>query len=733
MAESPPDDQHLQVLQYQNQYEEEKVTFYLDSLPAASPEEVQTPPGGSIHSPGGSTHSPGGTDVVTTDGAAITPPHGGDKSVAQILSSRVAPFGSGNKTGETAPGGKDSTAQVVQEEEEIRFIDEDGDSQFDDDPASVLLPGDRGSEASPEQSNSEQPDSEKSQGRDDELAQTTAHTPTKEEIMTKFEETEKIFREKFLSPSLMDLSVEREAQMPSAVSSLSPIDVSSSAERLEHLVKVLEQLSYLRHQNEQLRRKCVFLEDTRYLLQVQNDMLMARDHGRSRTLFKQNQRMMQFFDTATSKMGLDMTPIRTHHMRHPSESSDILLHSTPQDKGGKLVRSQSDGSLDLVDMEFSIESAHESSHTTSVEKTTTSPTTREYFMSRADFHKKSRKLQQKWERVKKVFSGKPEHSTKPDAVSAEQLVQANTSKPPEKDRPPDLENLPKPGILLVGASTEEAPPTPNSIQSEPPEVHAHSEQQAHLEDVATAGKLKRSHSADSITSGSSNANQRFVFDDRSLSNQSQCSLDRTRYLRLEGRLERRRSSPTLSIHDNDKDYITVPGGTPRLIRSSSMKLMKSSTDLDMDGQSGKRVISSDAAKKAKAAWVRVKDIIHTRKDSLKKGKPHRVIGHAMSDGEISPDITLETRFHIGDGSETESRPSRDRTRRLRSAGGGKSSPLRPRHRTVGPGTVSPARKFKRQSLAHVMLSNAPGDVAALMGETLFIDHQHMQRYKIICK
>ncbi|KAK2149108.1 hypothetical protein LSH36_467g02000 [Paralvinella palmiformis] len=710
MANYLPYDEYSQIVSFQNDYDEQIVLFYLDFPP--SPSELKD---GEVLS-----------DDKTCSGSTKHTMEGEKPDAATCSSEKVQSSVQDGPQSESESGNalvakaeNDSRAQVVSgEDEEIRFIDEDAESQLDED-AVIVLPGDREPDSG---TGDEQPEEGKVKEEDDlegDLLEDTtgvSDPPSSADVMTRFEKVEKIFREKFLTPSLMDLSVKKEAElevMPAPP--VSPNGDTIFAEHLGQLIKVLQGLALLRQQNQQLRKKCNFLENTRYLLQLQNDMLMTRDFNRSRSRFKQNQRMMNFFDSAANKVNLDITPsTRPRQNRLPSDGIDEFHRPMLSEKGAKLSRSQSDGSLELVDMEFNIDT--DADHITSTEKASSS-NAREYFMSRADFQKKSRKLQQKWERVKKVFSGKPEHVAKTDAVSAEQLVKANTKPTLDKRRPPDLENLPKPESVL-----EDNPPTPNSVHSEPTELHACMEGAELDAELCAPPNLKRSFSADSISSGSSVGARPFTFEERSISNTSEISLERIRYLQLGGHLERRRSSPTLSIHDGDKDYISIPEGSARMVRSSSVKLMKSGAEIDLECRSGKKITSSDAAKKAKAAWVRVKDIIHTRKDSLKKNK--QLIVHALSDGEISPDDPcIEAKFHIGDGSETETRQSRDRTKKQRIKGSGasssssSSSQLRLRHRTVGPGTTSPGVKYKRKSLAHVVLGNSPTDVASMMGIT----------------
>lgn len=105
------------------------------------------------------------------------------------------------------------------------------------------------------------------------------HNNSSADIMEAYEEAEKSFQ------ALLSLPVKRTRsprqylrQISTPVSPVRSERCSSShqcvgLDQLDNLVKIMQQLSQLKEENNLLKRKCTFLEDSKTLLQAQNQML----------------------------------------------------------------------------------------------------------------------------------------------------------------------------------------------------------------------------------------------------------------------------------------------------------------------------------------------------------------------------------------------------------------------------------------------------------------------------
>ena len=104
---------------------------------------------------------------------------------------------------------------------------------------------------------------------------------TPEKIMSLFDQTEKQFREEFLSPDILNRAEKLGNESPGSPPAECKGDVSLGVSpcrapasptvglgNLDNLVRMMEVLSVVREENKTLKRKCAYLEDTRDLLQV---------------------------------------------------------------------------------------------------------------------------------------------------------------------------------------------------------------------------------------------------------------------------------------------------------------------------------------------------------------------------------------------------------------------------------------------------------------------------------
>ena len=462
---------------------------------------------------------------------------------------------------------------------------------------------------------------------------------------------------------------------------------------LGNLLRVMEHLSSVKRENNILKRKCSLLEDSRSLLNLQNQMLNA-------SRLKQMNKSESFISKAQSKVKHYLvSPIV-----HPSTHSYQRVHSdsgsgipmelmdSPKPKSPKgLKRSTSVGSMEELDLASPIlDSPHQLSH--SMDKQNKSSST---------MRKKVNKRFPKWSKMKRVFS-KPESGGKLEggAISAEEIIRVNKQKSP-KNRPSSLapsksfdhgdlggsisdDNCGATNSHLFVEPPRSSPPSPSSVKSEPGtafpattpvenEVKDVEQQPSATNSYVDIGDTKSVRTVVRTISQTESSYSTAGIDDRiSLSdNESEKSRSFEVAQQVGYPLVRRKSSPTLRKHgsvDNSSSFgLTTP---VEIRRSSSFKartkrqLMDGDRSISNTAYITENLLSPEDAKraqiqlrskdgevhkKAKAAWVKVKDIIHTRKDSIKKTRRRSISG--MEEFEISPEgsswedrITLQVVF-----------------------------------------------------------------------------------------
>ena len=504
---------------------------------------------------------------------------------------------------------------------------------------------------------------------------------TLESILATFERRELSFRKHFPVPE----TPKEEPASPPVVNQTSQY---VGLKDLDNLVRIMTQLSQLRDENSNLRKRCDFLTNTKSLMKIQNDMVHVKSM-RSKT--KPHTRLMQYLSTPAHTL---RTRDSSHSLVSPESSITGSAEPVVMRKAVKLHhRSQSMGSIDLLDIE--LEDATEN-HKDAAEK----PAKERGMRSREN--KKSKRFS-KWYRMKKVFTGKPEPSHKPESsgtISAEQLMKVNrrqhtisgTSSRDNKSpklrhttsvdaivlSPSDNSGLDTSRSVSQSTPSPQPPCSPCSFQSEPPMVLPGSADITDmLDDVAVAPSAEEAGATDSevhspriercesIASLSSDEEEEAAeIEDTTLPTEELVSDDGeepvTRYLSVTTSSEATRQSSTQSLQysstGDEKDaFFAVRPLTPETGYSSVMEIPHDSemehaemlssmyddefgiTDMTMNPDDESQC--SDAQKNRRSAWYRVKEIIHTRRDSL-KGKTAQWqdnLTDSPIEGEISPE------------------------------------------------------------------------------------------------
>lgn len=179
------------------------------------------------------------------------------------------------------------------------------------------------------------------------------------------------------------------------------------------------------------------------------------------------------------------------------------------------------------------------------------------------------------------------------------------------------------------------------------------------------------------------------------------------YLTVDKSLPRRQSSPSLSVkeaaeEDDVLDELAVTSDSRRpLHKSSSCK----SADLDLPKSPEFSSEGRQSKKSHRTAWGRVKDIIHTRKDSIRKRPKRERTGiDSEEPSEVDMEAILEDQWRSeGAGERTTPRTSPMAIRQHN----GRGEAL-----TTSPSSGHPKRSPTRTS----SYQGGPADMAALLGK-----------------
>ena len=453
----------------------------------------------------------------------------------------------------------------------------------------------------------------------------------KDAVLQKYEVQEKKFCERFLSGGDVNVSGYSSPHSPmSPVSDgTSSLDVPeikqyvAGTDHLGNLVKLLEQLSVLHEQNTVLRKKCAYLEDVKTLLKSRTlpaefvPMDSPKERKGESLITRAQTKVMHYLSTPSSNGTM---------RRESRVTSDSSADGRPRTLRS---RSQSVGSIDMVEDLTPVIKPAPSNHRNS--ETPKSPNTKSATLRlHSSSSKKHGKRFSKWMRVKKVFSGKHDHQSKSvdggGGISAEQLVRSNSKHSSKLTHMKSVDD----GLLNPRENAKaDIPPSPSSVQSEPNsfanddddyedyeeyvETHPpHSSSTPSTDGFPTLRTMPRLKDTDPPQVSLSDSEQADTTDKQTL--------------------QRRKSSPTLGFFRQNDEEPFSRGSISRLSRSSSL--------IETAG----RDQSQSPEKTQKSAWNKVKDIIHTRKDSLKKTR--KAAGRSLStgetggtdaDSEISPD------------------------------------------------------------------------------------------------
>ena len=422
---------------------------------------------------------------------------------------------------------------------------------------------------------------------------------------------------------------------------------------LTNLLVVLEQLEQVLRLNKSLERRCDFLRATRSLVKYQNDVLLSETKPRSRHLAARSMKRsastclpglsFDVCDTAyLSSLGADASSSKKRHFVETGSGAG----STPGNGSGAVAGYGLGHDFVVID----------GGTTGAGEKGLP-----------ACERKKSKKLQAKWEQVKKVFSGKTEafpRKTEEDPVNAAR----NAWKPKNRKskRFSTIVALNDVTIeTLRSASTqgkddgdlEREPSSPSSVKSEPTGTEAEGdiqflsvndgleregrkmERQRHSLDSAAdvspqSPREMKEEQAEKIDGGLKE-DERFVFPDDSrtspraesagsgsdaLDDSSAGGIVRSISLKIPAAGE----SPTAGVHLGvamSKSVPSSPITAPGQADEGQDEEVSQSHGVEPGGR-------------ARAAWGKVKDIIHTRRESFKL-KAHRQ-GEGQSKGSGHP-------------------------------------------------------------------------------------------------
>ena len=550
---------------------------------------------------------------------------------------------------------------------------------------------------------------------------------TEEEIMADFAHQEEQFELLRMQPPEKVARVANKRVFSPVIGCIPPPG-QAGLEHLSHLVCLMEQLSKLHEQNTKLKRRCVYLKDTQLLLRLQNKHLLNQPVRKDSRARIRPRGTMASLKSPKQKKG------------YISDSSDgeCLPAMEPRNKMKLAQRSLSVGSINVIDLEKPVGKTEKGKETKRLESV----------FSRSV-------LTSKWERVKKVFSGKPETPTKaePTTITAEQLVRANSRQSSSSVRHTSRHHhhhhhhrtltssksydggalLPFVGEDLyfeynLDRTNDFTPQSPISICSSDTPIPSVVTEPYEGTPTADSGLELEAQGSSMGSSVLSEESESRVHTYATRPGSDDDHLHHTQYLSVVNHMRRRQSSPALSMqeeamhHDQLTRELSAP--SPRLSRSSSFRSNKAdapnpcSTPEPAPPASEEHTRPRDKVRSTRSAWGRVKDIIHTRKDSLKRrNRRSHSAGDALPDGSISDGEYFLKRDYTDDDNwdlETSAPQSSSPKRRIRPRGStmAYSQPTSPeRGRQPSPIGQDSGTKFKPSTPA------TPMDVPGLSGRT----------------
>ncbi|XP_059145953.1 uncharacterized protein LOC131933181, partial [Physella acuta] len=523
-------------------------------------------------------------------------------------------------------------------------------------------------------------------------------------------------------------------------------------EHLDHLIRLMEQLTSLKDENLRLRKRCEYLESTKVLLQAKRDLSFESSSSSSGLITAQTKHKHKHshrHEQTTHTGQLDAAQLmgvsqlleaggRTNRPRLASaeeleylELIDTTSDHRPKHRSSLHKRSFSTGSLHV-----------ESDHLTQVSssdsrKRLKSKTARSIFSKTSASKQKSKSS--KWARVKKVLTGQKLYEDLGTTIKSIREMgrpshgrYSTTDVPTSpRDTSPRITNGDRRhsgasfarGTRGARAPPAQAPPSEVSRCSDLEEADLTSdltsdiwmgppdwweEYEARKESgTSTASEVSSVIEVTTMYLGSKKEAVTTTLIPASTAPPASPSATGDHYLTVDKSLPRRQSSPSLSTKEGAEEEGDVVDELARttevrvtLHKSSSCK----SADLEFSRLSDFSPSEGRQSKKLhKTAWGRVKDIIHTRKDSIRK-RPKRSGIESEEPSEFDLEALMEERWHsqaFGEGLVGRSTP--------------KTSPIVARQQSTKcdspPGAV-PKTSFSRGRQAST--GHGAVDVAALL-------------------
>ncbi|XP_064630162.1 uncharacterized protein LOC135488997 isoform X2 [Lineus longissimus] len=441
------------------------------------------------------------------------------------------------------------------------------------------------------------------------VSETSSHTILDEFLLESQSKSATIPREQSKALSTITKPKPKPHSMSSSMAKT--YNYSVGLDHLDNLCRLIEQLASLKEENSKFKKKCAYLEDTKDILKIQNIMLQRQVEEQNRELERSSS------DTTLQKNKSESALADVRKDYDNLYDDDVFSKSgsvTPKLRHrGLKPRSQSVGSVDFAEQ---IINKSVDSHG-AILASVVAPSKNSH-----DKFKKSFKFT-RWETVKRVFGkGKKE-----DGVTTENFGSVIRSKVPTfhlLDLRPKGHQGPDRPLRRSVSSIEPSSPSPSSSHSEPP--HA-----SHDDDLTSEVWMGPADKRGDTSPGyMSDGNLELLVID----------LDASKRGHIVGphgqRLERRKSSPTLSVNkssDDEGEEIKRPT-TPVLGRSGSFRRHEYKSQSQELQDRNERRGEPDSKIKSRTAWGKVKEYIHTRKDSLKKrpsrGRKHQDVENRKS-------------------------------------------------------------------------------------------------------
>ncbi|GAB1610682.1 uncharacterized protein LOC115223384 [Argonauta hians] len=439
-------------------------------------------------------------------------------------------------------------------------------------------------------------------------------------IMEFFQEQEKSFQEHFRTLPVPVKDKNRRSPSPSMMRQ------SVGLDHLDNLVRLMEQLTTLRDENNRLKKKCAYLESTKFLLQARSEMSEDEAPLGYMSLPSKSKQKQQKAMRDSSEAVFPATASDSPRQRLSSGDSSQIIEiietasdQTPKrPKTAKLYkRSFSTGSLEIP---FDVlEQDNTEQMTTRVIVSDYNGKDSKSGSKSPGSKKKSCKFS-KWARVKKILTGQKTMTT--DDFETTTMTTTMPTTPTTPIMRKSLKDGGKASSQLLARQSQ------TSAQELTVPIVGLTETRSMDSGVSSGvdgdgreGGVRTSTSSggppspsaltkDALTDPLDTGAEWWRWSDKSRqAGVGKAPDSRVQYLNVKG-LVRRQSSPSLVAEGGEGSDKTIGGdrSSPRLHRSSSYKI---------PGKSGEEPGSRER-KIHKSAWGRMKGMIHTKKDSVKK-------------------------------------------------------------------------------------------------------------------